>query len=505
MKDEAGALRAKDESGHRKVEASSFILPHSSLRRIAYCSPVNPVESGISDYSEELLPYLGQYAEIVVFVERGVLPAHPQLRRHLAVRALDELPALHRKQPFDAIIYHLGNSPAHGTIYELALRLPGVVVLHEWVLHHLKLWHAAERRKDIGVYLREMQQRYGAPGERVARQMSRGQLQDAAFRFPLVEDVIERARGLIGHSRFVIDQALALRPDLRAAVVPMGVPLPPLLPPAAARAQLDLPPDVPIWASFGHINPYKRMESALRAFARFRAEQPQARYVLVGSVSPSYDLAALIRRLGLADAVTVTSYVPRLDFERYVAAADVCLNLRYPTAGETSASLLRLLGAGRPTLVSAIGAFAELPGDVCAQVDLDGSEAELILAYTRLLQRQPAIAAQLGHNARAFVAREHTLAGAAAGYMELLSGCYGWESPSIQRDVLWPVEALDLPGAAVPSATAGAVTAGVLATTVAQVGMAAAEIGVHETDAEPLASVAMTLADLLQESPSDSG
>lgn len=470
------------------------------MRRIAYCSPVNPVESGISDYSEELLPFLGQYAEIVVFVERGVVPTLPQLRQHLAVRALDELPTLHRKQPFDAIVYHLGNSPAHGTIYDLALRLPGVVVLHEWVLHHLKLWHAAERRKDIGVYLREMQQRYGVPGERVARQMSRGQLQDAAFRFPLVEDVIERALGLIGHSRFVVEQAQALRPDLHAAVVPMGVPLPPVLAPAAARAQLDLPPDVPIWASFGHINPYKRMESALRAFARFRTEQPQARYVLVGSVSPSYNLAALIRRLGLADAVTVTGYVPRSDFERYVAAADVCLNLRYPTAGETSASLLRLLGAGRPTLVSAIGAFAELPDDVCAKVDLDSSEAELILAYTRLLQRQPAIAAQLGCNARAFVAREHTLAGAAAGYMRLLSTCYGWEPPAIQREVLWPVEAVGLVAADMSSPAAG-----VLATTVAELGMAAAEIGVHETDAEPLQAVAATLADLLQVPPSNRG
>ncbi|HEY0734247.1 MAG TPA: glycosyltransferase, partial [Herpetosiphonaceae bacterium] len=318
------------------------------MRRIAYCSPVNPVESGISDYSEELLPYLGQYAEVSLFVDRGLAPTNPELRRHLAVHAIDELPALQRKRPFDAVVYHMGNSPAHGAIYEMSRQVQGVIVLHEWVLHHFKLWHAAERRKDIGAYLREMQQRYGAEGERVARKMSRGQLQDAAFSFPLVEDLIERAQGLIGHSRFVVDQARSLRPNLPAAVVPMGVPLPPLLAPDAAREQLGLPLDVPIWASFGHINPYKRMESALRAFKRFHAEQPDARYILVGSVSPSYDLTALIRRLGLDDSVVVTGYAPRADFERYVAAADLCLNLRWPTAGETSASLLRLLGAGRP-------------------------------------------------------------------------------------------------------------------------------------------------------------
>ncbi|HEY0607133.1 MAG TPA: hypothetical protein VGD58_29710, partial [Herpetosiphonaceae bacterium] len=272
------------------------------MRRIAYCSPVNPVESGISDYSEELLPYLGQYAEVSLFVDRGLAPTNPELRRHLAVHPIDELPALQRKRPFDAVVYHMGNSPAHGAIYEMSRQVQGVIVLHEWVLHHFKLWHAAERRKDIGVYLREMQQRYGAEGERVARKMSRGQLQDAAFSFPLVEDLIEHAQGLIGHSRFVVDQARALRPDLPAAVVPMGVPLPPLLARDAAREQLGLPLDVPIWASFGHINPYKRMESALRAFKRFRAEQPDARYILVGSVWTTPWLSRATRRAPTSSA-----------------------------------------------------------------------------------------------------------------------------------------------------------------------------------------------------------
>lgn len=478
------------------------------MRRIAYCSPVNPVESGISDYSEELLPYLGQYAEVVLFVERGLVPANLQVREHLTIRTLDELPDLQRKQPFDAVLYHMGNSPAHGTIYELLQRIPGVVVLHDWVLHHFKLWHAAERRKDIGEYLREMQRRYGGHplgmGERVARKMSRGQLQDAAFQFPLVEDVIERAQGLIGHSRFVVEQARALRPSLAAAVVPMGVPLPPALPRDEARQQLGLPLDAPIWASFGHINPYKRMESALRAFRRFRTEYASARYILVGSVSPSYDLAALIRRLGLDDAVVVTGYAPRADFERYVAAADLCLNLRWPTAGETSASLLRLLGAGRPTLVSAVGAFVELPDDVCAQVDVDWSEAALILAYARLFQQQPAVAVQLGNNARAFVAREHTLQGAAQGYIRFLADRFGWGEMPRLRDVLWQVEDAEAAPIAAPAQAEPAGVAALpapIATTIAEVGAAAAEIGVQETDEHLLGDVAATLGDLLDEPP----
>ncbi len=484
------------------------------MRSIAYCSPVNPIESGISDYSEELLPYLGQYTEITLFVEPGLTPANPHLRRQLEVRSIDELAGLHRRRPFDAIIYHLGNSPAHGAIYESLLRVPGVVVLHEWVLHHLKLWHAATRRNDVSRYLREMRARYGAAGERVARQMSRGQLLDAAFAYPLVEDVVAAAEGLIGHSRYVVDQARALRSSLPAAVVPMGVPLPPQIDSKTARESLDLPRESPIWASFGHINPYKRMEPALRAFRRFRDIRPAARYVLVGSISPAYDLHALIRRLDLADAVHVTGYVPREAFELYVAAADVCLNLRSPTAGETSASLLRLLGAGKPTLVSAIGAFAELPTDVVAHVDVDRAEAALILAYTRLFDRYPQVAAQLGRNARAFVAREHTLDGAAQGYVRFLSQLYGWGDVPKKRGVLWEIESNEQgnkgarergdKGARILSSSVqrpASVARGqtIQDQVIAEIGAAAAEIGVQPGDEAVLQAIVATFADLLDQ------
>lgn len=481
------------------------------MLRIAYCSPVNPVASGISDYSEELLPYLGQYADITLFIERDIVPTNPNLSQHLAIKRLDHLPRMHQQQPFDGIIYHMGNSPAHATIYELLLRIPGVVVLHDWVLHHFKLWYAAERKKDVGAYLHEMQERYGMQGQRVARQMSRGQLQDAAFQMPLVEDVVQHAHGLIGHSQLVVERARMLCPTLPAAVVPMGVPLTPPIDRDAARVALDLPLNSPIWASFGHINPYKRLESALRAFARFRAAQPGARYVLVGSVSPNYDLPALVRRLDLQDAVLITGHMPQDQFDLYVAASDLCLNLRSPTAGETSASLLRLLAAGRPTLVSARDAFSELPDDVCAKVDVDRSEATLILAYARLLQTYPSVAGQLGENARMYIARRHSLDAAAQGYMHFLCRLYGWGEVPKQRPVLWEIEpkeqALNVSPVnqgqeitkdqVVKGATAASVVSALDPVTVG-IAHAAAELGMRPTSEQPLQDLATIVVDLFQ-------
>jgi glycosyltransferase involved in cell wall biosynthesis len=409
------------------------------MKRIAYASPLNPAASGISDYSEELLPFLARYAEITPYVADGLRPSNAELLRHMDVRPLSRLERDQRRKPYDAILYHMGNSVEnHAAIWDALQRTPGVLVLHEFVLHHFMLGYAAVTRRDVELYRAEAAQRYGPEGARVADLMLRGRLTEAAFEMPLCERVLDAAEGLIAHSRYVLDRVAALRPELPAGLAPMGVPLPPAIPRDEARARLGLPPGALILASFGHINPYKRVEAVLRAVKTLRATRPDVRYLVVGSVSPSYDLRAAISRAGLGDAVTVTGYVERASFEDYVAAADICLNLRHPTAGETSASLLRLLGAGKPTLVTASGSFAELPPGIAAQVDLDASEGDLILEYCRLLADRPEIAAALGAQARAYVARQHTLDGAAASYMRFLAARYGWgETPPLRAAPLW--------------------------------------------------------------------
>ncbi len=483
------------------VAANSMV----SMRRIAYCSPLNPQPSGISDYSEDLLPFLGQYVDITVFVD-GVTPAHPLLRQHLDVRPLERLPQMHAARPFDALIYHLGNSPVHAGIYEMAQRLPGVVVLHEWVLHHFKLWYAATRRGDVAGYLREMEQRYGERGAAVGRRMAQGQLLDAAFVMPLVEDMVERSKGLIVHSDHLRGLVQSFRPDVPVARVPMGVPILPTLNKAQARAAVGLPAGVPVWASFGHVNPYKRIEGALRAFRRYRLLEPGALYVLVGSVSGSYDLAAVLRRLDLGASVIVTGYVPPTDFAAYVSASDLCLNLRYPTAGETSASLLRLLSAGCPTLVSAVDAMQELPDDVCAKVDPGKAEQEQILAYARLLQQHPLLAHRLGDQARAFVAAEHSLERAARGYIDFISELFGWGPTDIHRPVVWssdvpPIIAASKPAPLQKHDVLSETTPSQLPLDAARVttlsAQAAAELGIKPDDQQVLPAVARTIADLL--------
>src|SRR5947207_1940050 len=131
------------------------------MKRIAYASPLTPAPSGISDYSEELLPYLAQYVDITLYVDAGRKPSNPDLTRHLALRPIGKLERDQRRRPYDAILYHMGNSPVHAAIWQAMQRTPGVVVLHEFVLHHFMLNYAATVRRNVAAYRAEAARRYG--------------------------------------------------------------------------------------------------------------------------------------------------------------------------------------------------------------------------------------------------------------------------------------------------------------------------------------------------------
>lgn len=391
--------------------------------KIAFFTPLNPIQSGISDYSEELLSTLagasigGHPFAIDLFIDKGYKPSSQMITSRFRVlqgNAFDRV-----AQQYTAIIYQMGNSPAHAYIYKQMLGHPGVVVMHEFVLHHLRMWMALNsgRRKE---YLRLMEDRYGIEGLEAARRVLLGQFPEALFSYPLSDEAISNAKGVIVHSQHMADLVRGVRSDVPLSVVPMGVPLTPIISKAEARKRLSLDPDLFLITSVGHLNPYKRVSVTLRAFKSLLMEVPNSLYLLVGSRSPNYDPTRQIEMLGLSDKVKITGYVSASDLALYLAASDVCLNLRHPTAGETSASLLRIMGAGVPTLVSRTGSFEELPDNAVGKIDIDDVEEDLLLEYLLLLAKRPDLRTAMSTAARRYVAEHHTLEQAAKGYLEFL-------------------------------------------------------------------------------------
>lgn len=400
-----------------------------SLPRVACFTPLSPVASGISYYSEDLLPTLARALDLTVVVD-GYTPTHAALLRAAGVTICEarDYERAARTEPFAAAIYQLGNSPAHAYMYARALREPGLVVLHDVVLHHLRLWMAfnggrAQRRG----YIEELRTLYGAAGEALAREVLRGKTPATLFDYPLVEPILAVAPAIIVHNAASAARVAALRPGTAVQVVPMGVPLPALPERAAARARLGIAPGAFLVVSHGQVNPYKRLDVALRAFRRLAAERPDAQFLIAGGAAPG--LGATLERqigfLGLGGRVRRLGFVAPETVNDLLAAADCCINLRYPSAGETSASLLRIMGAGLPVLVSDAGSFSELPPGCAIKIPVGRVEEPLLAEYLIALARDEALRAGLGAAARAFVEDEHSLERAATGYLRVLSALLG--------------------------------------------------------------------------------
>jgi glycosyltransferase involved in cell wall biosynthesis len=410
--------------------------------RLAYFSPLPPQRSGIADYSAELLPALARHLEVEPFVDEGV-KVDLEISARFPVRGDKAFPALWESGRYDAVLYHIGNNPDyHARTWRMLMRIPGVVVLHEPMLHHL-VRGMTLARGDLGSYVEEMRYAYGRTGESLARRSLGTGIPLDAWSYPLFERVVDASLGLLVHNACTRDRVLASRPGARIVTVPHHLSLAGLegpggrapehatgraafqapegaaqgaTDPRAVRAALGLPPDGLLFASFGFITPAKRIDVALRAFARLRREvAPDALYLLVGEVSPHYDFAKILTP-ELSAGVVLVGRTELPAFLGYMAAADVAINLRYPSAGETSGTLIRLLGLGKAVVVSNTGAFAEIPDGCCAKIDLDATEEELLFITLRALTADPALRRQMGENARRHIAAHHTLEGSAQAY-----------------------------------------------------------------------------------------
>lgn len=403
--------------------------------RVAWFTPLQPVESGISLYNEELIPLFDDRLEVDVVVD-GYAPT--VFRSTSKSRVIDQ--SRFAPETYDLIIYQIGNNPSHVYMLPWMERAPGLMVLHDTMLNHLQI-QAAVASGTLLEYRDEMERRYGPEGLAAADRVLRGQAPDELFRFPMSEHLIERSKATIVHSAFARSEVLKRVPHASVFQVPHGLRLPEALDPADARRALGLPEDQFLIGSVSHINPHKRIDVILRAFKQLRRTVP-ARLLLAGSISPGFPLRRMISHLGLDQVVDVPGYVSDEEARLITAASDVIVNLRYPTAGETSGSLLHAMAAGRPVLVSRTGSFTEIPADAAIEIPVDALEESMLVRVLTRLADDEDLRRDIGDNARAFVATGHSLSRWTNGYLDAIAELTGRHIPHVQVDE--SVESIDI-------------------------------------------------------------
>ena len=377
--------------------------------RIAFFSPMPPARSGIADYSEALAASLRHLCDLEIF-SSAAQPFDPAR--------------------FDIAVYQVGNNGYHDFVYETALRYPGVVVMHESNLHHL-IADLTIRRDNWDAYVSECAYNGGEAARAYAERVRKLEVGPDYEGLPMTRRVLEPARGVIVHSHFMEAEIRAAGFTGPIAVIPHGA----WIPEAdrnAWRYKLGLDEVTPLVGIFGYLKPYKRIAESLRAFRRLVRLVPNARMILVGEPHPEFPIQQMIRSMGLSAHVRILGFAPIEDFVGYLGACDTVLNLRYPTVGESSGTLLRSLGLGKAVMVSEIGSFAEFPEEVCLKVPVGAGEEDLIFEYLNLLVSRPEVAQALGARARDYVAQKcnwATVARQYADFLEAVAAGKEWQGP----------------------------------------------------------------------------
>lgn len=380
-----------------------------------------PVRSGVAAVSADLVRGLRSTFDIDVFVDRAADALDARCR------SAHDFVWLNRQAPYDLTVYQLGNSSAHDYEWPYLFRYPGLSVFHDLHLHHARA-AALLRSKRVDDYRREFAASHPDASPDAAELAVAGFDSPLYYRWPMTRLVAARSRLCAVHSERLAARLRADAPAAAVETVRLGHGNPHVDPAArtATRERYGIADEAIVVGCFGGLSPEKRVPQALAAFAATRAYAPGARLLLAGAVPSYYDLQADIRRLGLVDAAIVTGYLDSdVELDAHIAACDIALNLRWPTAREISGPWLRCLAAGVPTIVTRLSHLTDVPaldprtwqssagndgagpGAVCVAIDLLDEDHSLRLALRRL-SRDADLRRTLGRAGRAWWDARHS-------------------------------------------------------------------------------------------------
>lgn len=428
------ALNAIEASKARLSQARS--VPTRDRRpRLAFVSPLPPEPSGISDYSAELLPDLARHYRIEVIINQEVV-TDPNILANYPIR--DVAWFRENGHKFDRILYHFGNSHFHTHMFELLRDLPGVVVLHDFFLSGIVSFREATGEAS-GIWTRALLDANGWAA--VERRHNAPDSGDVVFEYPCNLQVLQDALGVIVHADY--SRQLARKwygPDSADHWTLIPLLRQPIIAPARGKARQDLgfDDDDLVVCSFGFLAPTKMNDRLLSAWLKSPlAQDPRCHLVFVGQKDGGSYGARMTRAIAAeetAGRVRITGWADASTFRQWLAIADVGVQLRTLSRGETSAAVLDCMNAGLATIVNANGSMAELPTDSVCLLNNDFTQEELVEALSRLWQdKQYRLA--LGHRAKAHVERWHQPRRCAQAYADAIEHYYA-KSASGERGLI---------------------------------------------------------------------
>jgi glycosyltransferase involved in cell wall biosynthesis len=428
--------------------------------RLAFFSPWPPQPSGIAGRSAEVVPQLAARSHAIdVFVDDAAVPVAsrqpdtPPAPGEVRVSSAHDFVWRRARDPYDLVIYQIGNSRLHEFVWPYLFRWPGLVVLHDARLHHAR-GRALLMRQKKQAYRDEFYFNHPDAADGAAELAVRGYGGLFYYQWSMVRAIIDASRLVASHSRgaqALLAETASPRPIQYIALGSGRLEPTPPARVAAVRAAWGAGPDHVVFGIFGGLTADKRIDAILRSFAAARAALPNARLVLAGTLASDVALDDVVAALGLGD---VTKHLGTLNDEEFsdsIASIDVSLNMRWPTALEMSGPWLQAIAAGRPTVIVDHAHLADIPTldprtwhrhepgvqsmdadmeAVAVAIDILDEEHSLRLAI-EMLGRNAALRARLGTAARRYWEREHTVEHMTDDYQRAIARAAAMSAPDV--------------------------------------------------------------------------
>ena len=353
--------------------------------RVAQVSPLPPARTGVAEFAARIERELSSYSEVQSFSQ-----AEPQ-----------------RLREFDTRLYQIGNNPLHTGAYRAALQAPGVVELHAAVLHHFQLGSLGPES-----YVKEFCYCHGDWLEDLAKHLWKARSSSASealyFRYGMTKRIVDSAERVIVHNPAALDMARESAPVPDFVEIPHYVDPPPSRSTAelaATKLRLEIPRGIVVFGCFGYHRPTKRLRSVLRALRNVKAGW---RFLVVGEFV-SDDFEDALGSLLTDSRVVRIPYVSDEELWELASITDVCVNLRWPTAGETSGIAMKLLSLSKPVVITRGPEWDRFPAGTLAPIDPGEVEEDMLAECLDRLAADPDLRAAMGEAAGEHVRKHHAI------------------------------------------------------------------------------------------------
>jgi len=410
----------------KKNEIDKEVLKEQ--RKMAYISPLPPERTGIADYSYDLLPELSKLYKIYVVTDQQVF--EPRVQSYFEVKSTAWFKENYWEM--DRVVYQMGNSPFHAHMLELISDFPGIVVLHDFYLSGLYEW--VENCALVeNFWLDEL---YESHGYRALR--DKGDNRDVKSIYPVSYRIFAKALGVIVHSRFneglkkiwfpQVDREIEVIPHLRAPRV--------YLDEMSIRTELELEEDTFLVCSFGHLAPTKLNLELLRCWSRSSlGKAKNSKLIFVGeNEGGKYGEGILdfIQTNNLTDRVKITGFASKELYQKYLTVADIAVQLRTDSRGETSGATLDCLNYSLPVIVNANGSMAEIDLSSVVMLQDKFQDSDLIEALEELWQSEEK-RFELSCKSKALIQARHLPDFCATKYFDFIEKIYSMPRDNLKQ------------------------------------------------------------------------